>query len=271
MYRYGSGALMDEARKDSGFSNAEIARLAPSVLTVGQQAAHLTDRYVQVPTINVIDEMRAAGFLPVEVRQNVVRDVARVPIARHMVRMRHPDAPTRDGVAPELVLINSHDGASAYYLMSGWFRYLCSNGLISGDLAGVARIAHRRDAAQRAIEEAVRLIDRAREGAKRIEAMKARTLDSYSRMWLARRAVDIRWGADKVVDLDDVLTARRWQDAGNDLWAVFNRVQESVLRGGVRATGVTGKVTKARQVRAITEDVRINRELWQVADELIDA
>jgi Domain of unknown function (DUF932) len=35
---------------------------------------------------------------------------------------------------------------------------------------------------------------------------------------------------------DQLLAPRRWEDAGNDLWRTFNRVQENVLAGGLRYT-----------------------------------
>lgn len=29
---------------------------------------------------------------------------------------------------PEIILVNSHDGSSSYQLLSGFFRFVCSNG-----------------------------------------------------------------------------------------------------------------------------------------------
>jgi hypothetical protein len=50
----------------------------------------------------------------------------------HMVRFRHAEhlSPLAVGAeVPELVLVNSHDGASAYKFMAGVFRLVCSNGV----------------------------------------------------------------------------------------------------------------------------------------------
>jgi hypothetical protein len=50
--------------------------------------------------------------------------------ARHLLRFRHADhlsAPAVGGEVPELVLLNSHDGTSAYKFLTGIFRLVCSN------------------------------------------------------------------------------------------------------------------------------------------------
>ena len=40
------------------------------------------------------------------------------------------------------VLINSHDGSTAYQLMSGIFRLVCTNGMITGTQYGDYKIRH---------------------------------------------------------------------------------------------------------------------------------
>jgi len=76
-----------------------------------------------------------------------------------------------------------------------------------------------------------------------------------------------------------MLEARRKEDKGNDLWRVFNRTQEALIRGGVPVQGlnnenccavcnhVTPVKRKARPINALHSQVKINRELWDMADE----
>jgi hypothetical protein len=65
--------------------------------------------------------------------------------ARHMIRLRRTcESLTLVDCIPEICLINAHDGTSAYQLLAGLYRPLCTNGLLCrmGDFA-VIRIAHR--------------------------------------------------------------------------------------------------------------------------------
>ena len=52
---------------------------------------------------------------------------------KHMIRFRHMGAnvvKVGDNIPEKVILINSHDGTSAYKLYSGIFRVVCTNGLV---------------------------------------------------------------------------------------------------------------------------------------------
>ena len=59
----------------------------------------------------------------------------------------------------------------------------------------------------------------------------------------------------------DILTADRPQDAGNDLWVVFNRIQEKVVGGSYKAGN-----RKARSVKNFQKDIEINEQLFELAE-----
>jgi hypothetical protein len=95
----------------------------------------------------------------------------------------------------------------------------------------------------------------------------------------ARRAVAARWPvetqAPALVQIRDVLAPRRASDLGRDLWSVFNRTQESVVRGGFRASfrkfdeqgspiGIVER--RVRKITSITANERINTQLWDLAE-----
>ena len=66
-----------------------------------------------------------------------------------------------------------------------------------------------------------------------------------------------------------LLEPRRYADTATDLWTSFNTVQEHLLRGGDR-TITTGsrRRGKTRQISSVGEDVRLNRALWTLAEEM---
>jgi hypothetical protein len=71
-----------------------------------------------------------------------------------------------------------------------------------------------------------------------------------------------------------LLVPRRAADTQNDLHTVFNRVQENVIRGGISYTrqGLQRPLPtvhrSTRSVRSVDGDVRLNRALWTLAEEM---
>jgi hypothetical protein len=65
-----------------------------------------------------------------------------------------------------------------------------------------------------------------------------------------------------------VLAARRLDDNYADLWSVFDRTQENLIRGGLVGRGGSGRRQRTRPVQGIDPDLRLNRALWLLADGL---
>ncbi len=113
----------------------EIARRAPSALATRPYDA-MSAKYAYVPTLGVIEAMIAAGFQPFSATQSRTRIAGKGDFTKHMLRFRHQDAAqvlAVGDVIPEVVLINSHDGTSAYKLIAGLYRLVCSNGMMVSD------------------------------------------------------------------------------------------------------------------------------------------
>jgi len=269
MYRYSTSSNQSAFRSNEALSNDQIARYAPSVLAAEAHESR-GERYAFIPTIDVIDGLRQNGFQPYEVRQTRVRDQSKRDFTKHMVRLRHAtsiEAAVGEEV-PEIVLINSHDGSSSYQLLAGFFRMVCSNGLIAGDICNDIRVRHSGNVVDNVIEGAVRVLDNVEEIAGRIDTYKAITLAPQEQQVFANAALQLRWDDKAPVEADQVLRTRRWADNKADLWTVFNRVQENLLKGGLSGRTTTGRRTHTRGVGGVTENVKLNRALWTLADGL---
>jgi hypothetical protein len=48
----------------------------------------------------------------------------------------------------------------------------------------------------------------------------------------------------------------------------FNLVQENMLRGGLRGHSESGRRTRTRAVTSVSEDIRLNKALWTMAQAL---
>ena len=264
MIRYATSSQQSSFRSQSSLSNEQIAYHAPSVMA---SEAHESrgERYSFIPTIQVIDGLRAEGFQPYEIRQTKVRDAGKREHTKHMVRMRHASSIAADEV-PEIILLNSHDGTSSYQIMSGVFRFVCSNGLIAGDMFNNIKVRHSGNVVGDVIEGATRVLEDAKQIGSRIDEYKAITLDYDEQQAFARSALQIRWGDEKPVQASRLLQPSRWQDRQDDLWTVYNRVQENMMKGGVAGRSATGRRTTTRAVGGVTENVKLNKALWTLAD-----
>lgn len=264
MIRYASSSNQSTFRSQSALSNEQIAYYAPSVMA---SEAHESrgDRYSFIPTIQVIDGLRAEGFQPYEIRQTKVRDAGKREHTKHMVRMRHASSIVADEV-PEIILLNSHDGTSSYQIMSGVFRFVCSNGLIAGDMFNNIKVRHSGNVVGDVIEGATRVLEDAKQIGSRIDEYKAITLNHDEQTAFARAALQLRWGDDQPVVPGSILRPSRWQDREDNLWTVYNRVQENMMKGGVRGRSATGRRTTTRAVGGVTENVKLNKALWTLAD-----
>jgi Domain of unknown function (DUF932) len=107
----------------------QIRSVAPSVFA--EQPWHtMSEKYRFFPTVHVVEGLMAQGFLPVRAQQSRSRIEGKGDFTKHLLRFRHASMTesARDTTVPEIVLINSHDGSSAYHFSLGLYRVICTNG-----------------------------------------------------------------------------------------------------------------------------------------------
>jgi hypothetical protein len=267
MIRYASSSAQSTFRSTTALSNAQIGHYAPSVMAEGAHHSR-GDKYSFIPTIQVIDGLRAEGFEPYEVRQTKVRSIDKREHTKHMVRMRHVSQIDTAAEVPEIILLNSHDGSSSYQLMAGVFRFVCSNGLIAGDITENVRVRHTGNVVDNVIEGATRILHETEEVVARIGEYKGIELSQPEQHAFATAATQMRWGDESPVKPTTLLQASRYADQKSDLWTVFNRVQENLIKGGVAGRAATGRRITTRAVGGVTENVKLNKALWTLADSM---
>lgn len=255
------------------FINEEVMRrFAPAIFA--EEAKHdRSDRYTFIPTSSVLGAMTRANFLPTAVMSKRSKtDDGRLHTT-HLIRFQMPNMQARQvgDTIPEIVLKNAHDGSSSYQLMIGFFRLVCSNGLIICDSQiGQLNVRHTgRDTAEHVVTESRRLIEQMPEAIGQIQLMQRAELNPGEQHAFAKAAASIRWeGADAPITADQILRARRHDDQGNDVWHTFNRVQENLTKGGQDGRASTGRRLRTRAVQGLDTDVKLNRGLWTLAHEL---
>lgn len=275
-HRYTSSSKQSSFRSAFPLSNDQILQHAPSVMAAEAHESR-GERYAFVPTLSVIDGLRAEGFQPYEVRQTRCRDLGKREHTKHLVRLRHSDAGSNDGEVPEIVLVNSHDGTSSYQLLSGIFKMICSNGLIAGDVCDDIRIRHSGRIVQDVIEGSYRVLDNMKLVSERVDEYRSTVLTQGEQSAFAEAAVELRWGSDtetgnSLAPIDNsrqVLVPRRYEDRKDDAFTVLNRAQENLIQGGLPGRSASGRRTRTREVAGVNENVRLNRGLWTLMDALV--
>lgn len=271
---------MRKSSFQGGFlTDEEIMRRAPSVFAEG---AHETRsaRYAFIDSRDLLGRLRNEGFEPVFAAQSRTRDVTQVGFTKHMVRFRRSDVEvTSTGqIVPELVMVNSHGGQSSYHLMAGLFRVICLNGLIACEQQYASvRVPHTGNVADKVIEGAYTVLSDSTRALDAANTWQGVTLSRDEQLILARAAYTARFADHEgnvttPIEPDQLLRVRRRDDDNSSLWTTFNRVQENVIRGGLRGTrieedGRTRRVS-SRAVNGIDQNVTLNRALWQLTAEM---
>ena len=276
--------IFSRAMNNGILSATDIAQRAPAVFA-NSKSARLTDRYQSLHTDELLPIMADFGYFPTQAAQKRSRKNSPEHAAHLIAFSNAQDVDTANDIRPEIVLYNSHDGTSSVKLFAGAYRFICSNGIVAGD--GFSATAYHSRKALSGFEEMLRgVVSNMPKLMDTIEALRQRTLDSDERYHLAKLAVQKRWSLTEDMPTDavvrgvyadnttirDVLGLQRAGDEGIDAWTVFNRIQENVLRGNAMIKSISNvdgvmnvRQRKARPITNISEHVRINSDLWDLA------
>ena len=262
--------------KAYALDDLELRAEAPSIFSPGPMTG-VSNRYAFVPTAEIVHALRERDWVPVWVEQQRVRNEARRGFQKHLIRFRRSEQmQTLDEWNPELVLTNSHDASCAYVLQVGIFRRICSNGLVvSDDSFEAIRFRHAGLKPESVVEAGFRILDFVPRLGGLIDRFRNRTLADHEALDFAARALLLRYDSldQAPVEPATLLTARRVEDQGNDLWTTFSRVQENLVRGGISdgRRARSGRSRSVRSLRGIDSRVSLNKGLWQIAEDLAAA
>lgn len=257
-------------RSDSPLTDDQLFRVAPSIFATGKHDSR-SERYTYIPTIEVLTGLRNEGFQPFMVAQSKSRIEGKSEYTKHMIRLR-PEGRILSPETFEIILINSHDGTSSYQMLAGVFRFVCQNGMVIGNTVEDVRVPHRGNITENVIDAAYTIVDGFNNAQDTIEIMKSTPLALPDARAFAEAALTLKYDTDEHAPVipDQILLPRRQADKANDLWTTFNRVQENLLKGGVRGRTSTGKRTTTREVTSIDNNVKLNKALWLLGERMAE-
>jgi hypothetical protein len=282
---YSHTTRFDESAR--ALTEDHMRRLAPSIFAVEAHASR-SDRFRTIPTIEVLRALQNEGFSPVGVRQSNSRDESKHDFTKHLIRLRRLDTGETHRVGDtvcEIILKNANDGSSAYDLMAGLFRIRCLNSLVAQTATlDSVKVRHSGDALTNVIEGTYRVLGETQKLLAAPQDWSQIRVDRDAALALADSARVVRFGDAKgevssPITADQLLTVRREGDTGADLWTIFNRVQENVIRGGLSARApatiengrrVRGRRVTTREVTGIDQDVKLNKSLWILGERMAE-
>lgn len=250
--------------------------LLPQSALATQASERMSKRYGFIPTNEIVDAFSRDGWVLTKGTEAKVRTDARRGLQRHLLRFAHQSQLTL-GIKEriETILVNSHDGTSSLQIGAGVFRMACANGIVVADSTVASiRLGHHKLEMDTVINSAHTILGQAQKVSEVIECWKGTQISKDDAFHLAEQGIKLRWPDTTSQPVSAPVVAlgiHRLEDIGSDLWTVFNRVQENVLRGGIqdstRMTAFGKRFRATRSVKSLTEDVRINKGLWEIASQ----
>lgn len=252
-------------------SNKQLKTLAPSIFTT--EAHHsVSSRYTYISTEAILEVMRNHGWFPVDAFENKVRLEDKKNYQKHLIILQNFSSFLQEKKdVPQLLLSSAHDTSACVELRLGLWRMICKNGLILADsLMQAHKIKHIgfcETDVSRAIEETVNHLPLLEE---RVNAYKNIQLTSIEKLAFAKAAASLRFDTEAVdVDYNSMLEVRRDGDIGNDLWRVFNRIEESCQRGGIKGKNrITHRNFTSKKIQSIDTGLNLGQKLFGLADRI---
>jgi hypothetical protein len=248
-------------------NNEELQAVAPSIFS-DTPIEGVSDKYAFVPTYSVLDTFRDAGYYPILASESKVRDTHNQGYQKHMIQFRSLDnllRPNTNEEYADIVLTNSHNRTSSFSVDLAIFRLICENMMVVPSHTfshhSIIHSGFNFGKVQRAIEEVTSYMPKI---AKEIDTFKTIQLSVTEQYALAKAATDIRFDKEThTIDPNSFLHINREADRDNSLWSIFNRVQEAMIRGGIKGVNLhTGKSFTSKAITAIDTNLKLNKELF---------
>ena len=234
----------------------------------------VSERYQFVSTRDVLDRVQQDGWRITNATSQGQKECAqhRVTLV-HQNDLNNMEKGTQLEGIPRMEMFNSHNRTKRLLFAVGYFRFVCSNGLIiASGPAETIRTKHRfsDNKFDSIMEQVAHISNRFPAINNKIEQFKNRELTEVEQAAFALYALKGRYNyrpampkrfSNTADTLNKLLNVRRKQDEGPSAWAVYNRVQENLV------TGIEGFT---RPIRGYSDSVRVNQLLWKGAETTLE-
>jgi hypothetical protein len=206
-----------------------------------------------IPTLDVITKLQDEGWQLSGVAEQRGKNRK---ITSNYVQLQHPDfavqnSKGKDEAFTSITLSNSCNGSRPLQMSLGLFRQVCTNGLIRFDQhAETEKIKHIEVNARDLDRFVISMNGKASQLLTEVNEMKHKGLSLEDMRKLAHEAARLRYNNLDDINIDDLLIVNRVEDESNDLWTIFNRIQENLTH----------------DVKNMSEDIRLNQQLFSLVE-----
>lgn len=269
----------------SDSSNVFLLDSVPSPIdAVKPSPAMSTDTYGFTSSRAILDAFAAHGWVQTDAQTG--RPRKNIGFQKHLVRLENPEFQSIEGLSdgngskPQLVLLNSHDGTSSLQIFWGLVRMACLNGIIAGTALAHTRLVHSKKVTEKLPDAIAYMLANFPAFVAQVKALQGLKFTPAAQAELVKTVYDSRLeGVGRILSVDYSLPAlRRPEDNSDDAFTVFNRIQEVLIRGGIRYTAERRKLddagnvistrivdAKTRKLSSVPQQVRLNRVVYDSA------
>ena len=207
-----------------------------------------------IPTLDVITKLQHEGWQLKGVDEQRGKNRK---ISSNYVQMQHPDfavknSKGKDEAYTSITISNSCNGAKPLQMSLGMFRQVCTNGLVAFDQHAEAENIKHIEVNYMNLDRFITSVtNKTGKLLNEVSEMKHKGLSIEDMRKLAHEAASLRYNDLDDINIDDLLVVNRVEDESNDLWTVFNRIQENLTY----------------DVSNMNEDIRLNKQLFSLANQ----
>ena len=243
----------------------QIKSTAPAIFAT-TPSPKMSDKYVFVPTMDILENFQKQGWELSSVKQTGLG-----VYGVHELRLRNGGLPKVGDCLVEAIIRNSHNGIATFSVSAGLHRLVCSNGLtVPTSLSESFNLRHQRFDLDEVKQLTESFAERLPIIQSSVDRMMTKVLTTPEKIQFVKQAINTRWKTGTVpatLDVMAIMYPKREEDNKNDLWTVFNVVQENFIRGGLEYTSSRGRKTSSKGLKSIMAVNQVNTKLWDLAEQ----
>lgn len=262
-----------------------LKNIAPSVFSLSSSPI-VSENYRHITTSDVVQHLMLQGWQLDKAGESRItrakREAGLAPYVAHAVTLRHPDFQVGQRlklgqIVPNIMIGGSHNRTTAFWMNGGLYRCVCDNQAVIGMNTFAARFKHQgnftrlMDNIYKSVEM---IVSKANVLTETVDRWSSLSLSTEQRHELYRRVIMLRPETTgrslALTNLDVFDERRRPQDGGNDLFTVFQVMQEHTMRGHrgfvTLPNGGGANRTIARGIGGVNAFVDINRAMWDLTE-----
>ncbi len=203
----------------------------PDVVQNSHHAPHLSSRYGHINSADVLNALKLEGYAVTTVGTPKSKSI----FGKHVMQLEHQQA-RGSGFTPQVVIVNSHDGSTAYRLHIALLEHHSGQTVIVGSEWGRLRVMHTKKVVLEVVQATKLLAAESPKLALVVEAMKNRMLSVEYQRWYAELALRARFSDDKrPIGEDELLFSSGESLCPKSVWDTFQRCQKRLIAGGIKS------------------------------------